>query len=316
MTKSCSDTNKGVFTAAVRSNKRIGHCFYRISLEFSGAGAKAFADFIPGQFAEFDISNTAMPKLENIPLALADALERKILLRRPFSFCDVTTDGDKTLTELLYCTVGPASLRLTTLTQGDSISVIGPLGNGFSVPKNKTTALLVVGGIGFPPIEHLAKSLKNKHAGTEAIAFVGARSVSGLPFENMPATKSKDKGPWIEEFARYGIESLVTTDDGSAGSKGLVTNSLTSYLGKTNFPAKEAIIYACGPEPMLAATAAIAQKYNIDCQVSMERQMGCGIGLCQSCAVECKVPNSKETIYKMCCKDGPVFDGSEVVFSL
>jgi len=74
------------------------------------------------------------------------------------------------------------------------------------------------------------------------------------------------------------------------------------------------IICACGPEPMLAAVARIAREKNIDCQVSLERRMACGIGLCQSCAVECKSEGSSDTVYKMCCEDGPVFDGKEVVF--
>ena len=78
---------------------------------------------------------------------------------------------------------------------------------------------------------------------------------------------------------------------------------------------EDMIIYGCGPEPMLARVAEIAKRKKIDCQVSMERRMACGIGVCQSCAVECRVAESNETIYKLCCEDGPVFDSREVVFS-
>jgi len=119
----------------------------------------------------------------------------------------------------------------------------------------------------------------------------------------------------VPEFAKYGIESILATDDGSAGYHGLVTDCLTEWLEKSDLPIDDIIICACGPEPMLASVAKIAAEKNIDCQVSMERRMACGIGLCQSCAVECKVPGSNETIYKMCCQDGPVFDAREVVFS-
>jgi dihydroorotate dehydrogenase electron transfer subunit len=75
------------------------------------------------------------------------------------------------------------------------------------------------------------------------------------------------------------------------------------------------IIYACGPEPMLAAVAKLATERDIDCQVSMERRMACGIGLCQSCAIECRTENSNETVYRLCCQDGPVFEGRQVVWN-
>jgi len=119
----------------------------------------------------------------------------------------------------------------------------------------------------------------------------------------------------LGEFARYGIESLVATDDGSAGFAGLVTDCLSEWLDQSSSGGKDMIIYGCGPEQMLARVAKIAKQKKIDCQVSMERVMACGIGLCQSCAVECRVAESNETVYKLCCEDGPVFDSREVVFS-
>jgi dihydroorotate dehydrogenase electron transfer subunit len=106
----------------------------------------------------------------------------------------------------------------------------------------------------------------------------------------------------------------LPADDGSAGYHGLVTDCLCEWLEQSGKICSEMIICACGPEAMLAATARLAVERDIDCQVSMERRMACGIGLCQSCAVECKTPGSNESIYKMCCQDGPVFDAKEVVF--
>ena len=114
---------RGVFEAEVLANKQIGSHFGKLKLTFEGDGAKAFADLKPGQFAELDLTNTALPNLEKIPPELADTSDRNILLRRPFSFTDVTAHGDKTIAELLYCIVGPASLRMTTLTAGNSLSV-------------------------------------------------------------------------------------------------------------------------------------------------------------------------------------------------
>ena len=110
------------------------------------------------------------------------------------------------------------------------------------------------------------------------------------------------------------IDSIVTTDDGSAGLKGFVTKALEKLLNESNLAPAKTIIYSCGPEPMLEAVAKIAEKFNIECQVSMERVMACGIGLCQGCAVECKTDDPQKTIYKMCCSDGPVFDSKEVIF--
>jgi len=316
MSERCLSSAKGVFEAIASSNKQIEQRFYRLRLEFSADAAKVFADFKPGQFAELDLSGTALPSAKTIPEDLLDTAGRKILLRRPFSFTDVTPDRDKTFAELLYCVVGPATLRMTTLSAGDSVSVIGPLGNGFSVPDGKRTALLIAGGMGVPPLLHLAKVLTadSKADRIEVIAFAGAKTAKELPFEGRLDEISQQLGFSIPEFARYGIESMMATDDGSAGYHGFVTDCFVEWLSQTDLAAKDIVIYSCGPEAMLAKVAEIAKDKNIDCQLSMERRMACGIGLCQSCAVECRVSDSNETVYKMCCKDGPVFDSREVVF--
>jgi len=315
MSEKSSATNRGVFSAAVCANRQIGHRFYRLGLEFSETGAEAFANCKPGQFAELDLSNTALPPSETIPEDLVDAAGRRILLRRPFSFCDITTKKNKTFADILYCVVGPATLRMTTLSAGNSVSIIGPLGNGFRVPDGKKTALLVAGGMGAGPLEHLAKVLTADYSDIDVTAFAGAKTVKELPFEARLDEISQQLGFSLPEFANYGIESLVATDDGSAGFAGLVTDCLSEWLGRCDLAGKDMIIYGCGPEPMLAQVAEIAEKRKIDCQVSMERRMACGIGICLSCAVECKIEGSSETIYKLCCEDGPVFNAKGVVFS-
>jgi dihydroorotate dehydrogenase electron transfer subunit len=307
--------SKGVFTATVLSHRRIGECFYRLDLEFTGAGAKAFAQFQPGQFLQVDVSSLALPPEDHIPPDLRDPCHREILLRRPFSLADVTVAADKTTAELLYCALGPATIRMTTLRQGDPLSILGPLGNGFSVLKGTRTTLLVVGGMGAPPIRCLAKLLRAEHPDMEVIAFVGARSVSSLPFEGKFDKAWLKSDLFIPAFTKLGIRSIVATDDGSAGYHGLITEPLDHWLNEhRERPAQETIICACGPEPMLSAVARIAEERNIDCQVSMERRMACGIGVCQSCVVQCRVEASDETTYKLCCQDGPVFDARTVVF--
>lgn len=306
---------KGNFAATVLSNRRIGECFWRMDLEFAGDGAKVFAQFHPGQFIEVDVSEVGLPPEDQIPADLRDACKRNVLLRRPFSFADVTAEAGRTTAELLYCVLGPASVRMTTLRTGDSVGVIGPLGNGFSTPRHKQLALLVVGGMGAPPIRCLAKYLRAEHPTMKAIAFVGAKNAAALPFEGDLSGISANVDSIIPAFAKFGIPAAVATDDGSAGYRGFVTERLATWLEeqKDRSP-KDTILYACGPEPMLAAVARIAEQRDIDCQVSMERRMACGIGLCQSCAVECRIEGSQETVYKLCCQDGPVFDARDVVF--
>jgi dihydroorotate dehydrogenase electron transfer subunit len=316
MSDKSTSSLKGTFEAFASSNKQFGPRFYKLKLELFAGGAKAFADFIPGQFAELDLSHTALPPDESIPDDLFDAAKRNIILRRPFSFTNVTAEKNKTIAELLYCVVGPATLRMTTISPGDSINVIGPLGNGFSIPEDKKTALLVVGGMGVPPLLHLAKHLTTSTRSSELniMAFAGAKTAKELPFESCLDEISQQLGFSLPEFAEFGVESIIATDDGSAGYHGFITDCLADWLSESTIPARDIIIYSCGPEPMLAKMAELAKEKNSDCQLSLERRMACGIGLCQSCAVECRVNGSNETIYKMCCKDGPIFDSKELVF--
>jgi dihydroorotate dehydrogenase electron transfer subunit len=339
---------KGPFEATVLFNKPLRQKFYRLGLQFAGPGAEAFAKTRPGQFAQFDLSNIALPATEAIPEDLQDAAARQILLRRPFSFARVAKETispahpapghpahpkpvssgvGKIIVEVVYCVLGPATLRMTTLVKGNSINIIGPLGNGFTVPAGKKRALLVAGGMGSPPLEHLAQVLTLEHPTMDAIAFVGAKTKEDLPFEKPLDNLSREIGFWLKEFGRYSISSFVATDDGSAGFKGFVSACIVDWLlqNSISFNPAEAIIYACGPRSMLTTIAKLARDKKIDCQISMEEMMACGIGLCQSCAVKCVAPvgggipaggksPTGEEVYKLCCKDGPVFDAKEIVF--
>ena len=304
------------FNAAVLSNTKIGQQFYRLKLNLPKDALKAFADFQPGQFAQLDVSGTAVPPDELIPPDLQDVSGRNILLRRPFSFSDVNVNiqAGKGTAEIVYRVVGPATLRMTTLSSGNLVGVIGPLGKGFNVPVGKKTALLVAGGMGVPPLHHLAKFLTANHPQIIAVAFLGAKTSVELPFKPKIDEVSKQLGFSLPEFTQYGMESMIATDDGSAGYSGFITGCLSEWLEKSDYTRENTIIFSCGPEPMLAKVAEIAEKKNIDCQVSMEEIMACGIGLCQSCAVECKANGTGGTTYKLCCQDGPVFDSRKVVF--
>lgn len=317
MAETCQSTKKGCFQATVISNRQIGPCFWKVQLRFTGPGAVAFGAFRPGQFFQMDTADLALPPQEEIPEALRDGAHRNVLLRRPFSFAEVTVKKEAVTAELLYCVVGPATLRMTTLRRDDPVSIVGPLGNGFWVPEGKHTALLVVGGMGLPPIQCLAKALTAEFADIEAYAFVGAKTAKALPFEGHMDQVSEQLGFCIPAFAAFGIEAAVATDDGSAGFNGVVTDLLVQWLENHHErQSKETIIYACGPEPMLAGVAKLAKDKQIDCQVSMERRMACGIGLCQSCAIQCKGHKGGEPIYRLCCQDGPVFDAQEIVWDV
>lgn len=314
MVNNSPTTEKGIFTVGVRSNRQIGPSFYKLLLECTNQAANALAEIRPGQFVQLDLTGAALPKPNRIPEELADSANRHILLRRPFSFSDLTVKTNVTFAEILYYVAGPATLRMTTLSPGQTVSFIGPLGNGFSIPEGKKLALLVTGGLGAGPLEHLAKLLTEDHPHINVLAFAGAKSADKLPFENKTDEISANLGFTIPEFAKLGIESRVATDDGSTGFHGTVTDCLRDWINNNQFNGAECIMYACGPEAMLAETASIAEQKNIQCMVSMERMMACGFGVCQSCAVECRTERQNQTVYKLCCKDGPVFNSREVIF--
>lgn len=306
---------KAIFTALVSGNKAVGKFFFNLQLQLNSGAAKVFRNALPGQFAQLDLSRLALPAEEQIPDELAERCQRQILLRRPFSFTNIECSDSKVILEILYCVLGPATLRMKTLKPADEINLIGPLGNGFKILNDKKLAILVAGGMGAPPLQHLAKELKKQCPQTETVVFAGAKSISELPYLDIKLEKiSKESSYSLGEFAKHNAKALISTDDGSAGFKGFVTEMLKDWLKDKKTDSSKTIIYACGPEAMMSHVAAISSQFNIPCQVSLERMMACGTGLCQSCAVRCMNKQTKETGYKLCCKDGPVFWADEVVW--
>jgi dihydroorotate dehydrogenase electron transfer subunit len=199
-------------------------------------------------------------------------------LRRPFSIYDV--DYEKNVLSLLIKTVGDGTMALSKLKEGDILNLIYPLGNSFSLPEGEK-ALLIGGGVGIAPMLLLAKHLVEK--GYKPDVLIGGRS-------------SKDIIE-PEKYKSFG-EVFITTDDGSAGEKGMVTqHSLFAEKVK-----EYSIIYACGPDPMMKAVARVAASHEIPCEISLENTMACGIGACLCCVVE-TIEGNKTT-----CIEGPVFD--------
>ncbi|MDL2274601.1 dihydroorotate dehydrogenase electron transfer subunit [Desulfosarcina sp. OttesenSCG-928-G10] len=217
------------------------------------------------------------------------------LLRRPFSLLGVICEGCQvTGIEILFKVVGKGTLILSKVREGDRLSVIGPLGNGFSVPQDCRRLILVAGGVGVPPIRFLAHFLLRQNCLPDQCGiFVGGRSQPELVC--------------LEEFNRPGMVLEISTDDGSHGHHGLVTRSLEKALDAG--PAD--LICACGPMAMLKAVARLAMDRDIPCQVSLEAMMACGMGACLGCAV---TPADTNRPYLHVCTDGPVFDARKVAW--
>lgn len=203
------------------------------------------------------------------------------LLPRPISLCDI--DKEKGTLRLVYRVVGAGTKEFSDLAAGDSVDILGPLGNGFIQEKKK--AILIGGGIGIPPMLELAKELD-----CEKSIVLGYRDEIFLK----------------EEFEQYGT-CYVSSEDGEHGVKGNVIDAIKEYGVEGD------IIYACGPTPMLRGIKAYALEHGITCQVSMEERMACGIGACLACVCRTKDVDDHSMVHnRRICKDGPVFYAEEV----
>ena len=225
-----------------------------------------------------------------IMLRFADRINP--LLRRPFSIHRlITNDGDFEGIEVLYKVVGKCTKKLSMCVEGDIIDIVGPLGNSFITADNYNNVFIVAGGVGIAPMLFLASYLQKNTDISKCTVFIGSRSKHDLLCS--------------DDFLKLGIKVLITTEDGSAGKKGFVTDILETSI-KENPPD---IIYGCGPTAMLKPLALISEIYSIPCRVSIETIMACGIGACLGCAVESKKTPEK---YLHACLNGPVFDAKAI----
>ncbi len=228
------------------------------------SGSEAVQDIRPGNFGEIRVDN-----------------HPDVFLRRPFSYLDYNKE-DKTVSFFIKA-IGKGTRKLGTLETGDTVNVIHPLGNAFSIPQNKKV-LITGGGSGIAPYIMLSRELKA--AGNEVHILTGGRTAEDILF--------------TEEFEKYG-QVHCTTEDGSLGEKGLLTQH-SIFQGKFDFD----MIYTCGPEGMMQAVAGIANERSIECEASLENLMACGFGACLCCIQETEKGN-------LCvCTDGPVFNIKEL----
>ena len=214
---------------------------------------------------------------------------------------------------VIHRVVGLGTDWLSRLEIGDSVSIVGPLGNRFQFPTGDGAAILVGGGVGIPPMLYLAKSISGLPQHVKTVAFCGATTSDLLPFTL--------DGSQAKEFGQCGVESVLCTDDGSFGFRGLVTAALENHLKKAP-PPPGSVIYTCGPEGMMKRVAAIAAEHGVECQVAVERAMACGLGTCQSCCIRLRRDPKrdgnafagKDWIYKLACTDGPIFRGADLLW--
>jgi len=255
-------------TVTIVSNERDTDQYFRLVLR-----APQIAPLIqPGQFAHVRI------------LPLKDAL-----LRRPFSIFQVVDDTFS----ILYKNVGKGTDMLSRMRAGEELSVIAPLGHGFTVPKaGEETPLLVAGGYGMAAMFLLAQRSPQR-----GIVFVGGRRRVDILCE--------------KDFTAIGWEVRVATEDGSHGEKGFVTQPLIAELQK-KVPHRK--VFACGPTPMLKAVGKLAEEFHLPAELSMDEHMCCGVGTCLACVIKVKAGDSWE--YQRTCTEGPVFDSHKILWEI
>lgn len=230
---------------------------------------KPLPEIMPGQFVEVRVDHSP-----------------NTMLRRPISINNVDRENNQLW--LLVAMIGDGTRCLGALKPGDSLNCMLPLGNGFTMPTAKGQKyLLVGGGVGVAPLLYFGKCIKEM--GAESVFLLGARTEKDL-LE-------------LDEFSKIG-RVCVTTEDGSVGEQGFVTNH--SILQQEQFD----MISTCGPKPMMMSVARYAQKANVNCEVSLENKMACGVGACLCCV-------EKTTRGNQCiCKEGPVINVKNLLWNL
>ncbi len=225
-------------------------------------------DMHPGQFVEVRVDNTS-----------------ETYLRRPISINFVDRDANELW--LLVAVVGDGTRRISAVRSGDKLNCVLPLGNGFTMPHTTSERVLLVGGgVGVAPLLYMSAEMHNR--GCEPTFLLGARRVADL-LE-------------LDLFGKYG-RVCVTTEDGSYGERGFVTNHsvLAEHFDR---------VVTCGPTPMMKAVARHAHNAGIDCEVSLENMMACGIGVCLCCVEKTVMGNLRV------CKEGPVFNIKKLLWQL
>jgi dihydroorotate dehydrogenase electron transfer subunit len=256
------------FDARLAENRTLGGGYFILRLD----GCESLAGAKPGQF-----------------VMIRGNWERDPLLPRAFSLMAVGPGGQA---EILAKTVGRGTAMLERSLPGAHLNVLGPLGSTFPEPQADTRDLLVAGGVGLPPMYMQAERAAGRGLAAESEILYGGRGAADLVL--------------LDELRAMGVELFLTTEDGSAGQKGLVTLALEARLGANR--GRPMRVMGCGPNAMLWAIARIAKAREIPCFISLEEQMACGIGVCLGCAIP-----ARSRPFRYVCSNGPVFDAADVL---
>ncbi len=264
----------------VLSNQEISPGYFRMKILAPGYSETSH----PGQFVMFRVQRSLLP-----------------LLRRPFGIFRVgfmPADCDnmpaKEFIEIIYKVVGDGTGIMQGLHYGDPVELLGPLGTGFDCGEAAEEKILVGGGIGLVPLYSLAEKL---------VETSNVRLLMG--------GRTRDDIITVTEFERLGVETYVSTEDGSLGEAGLVTQVLEKKLDQ--YP--QATVFACGPMPMIEAVQKICLQHQVPLQVSLEALMACGVGACLSCVVKGEGHTESDPRYLCTCTSGPVFAAEKLDWS-
>ena len=260
-------------------NIQIADQYYRLTLDCNEIAQDAY----PGQFVMIKVNQGTDP-----------------LLRRPFSIHRLWTGLNARKRNLkgiqiLFRVVGRGTAQLASFAKGAEIDIIGPLGKGFRLEKHISFPILVAGGIGIAPLLFLADQLKKKYSLVEPHLFLGGKTANDILC--------------LEDFQKHAFLLQISTEDGSLGAKGLISEKLISCLKKMKYSGKtpEGVLFACGPSALMSKVIEISKKYHLPCQVSLEQRMACGVGACLGCVTEFAKDNNAPR-YQRVCAEGPVFE--------
>jgi len=217
--------------------------------------------------------------------------ERDPLLPRAFSLMAVGPGGTA---DVLAKTVGRGTAMLERSLPGAHLNVLGPLGTAFPEPQADRVDLLVAGGVGMPPMYMQAAWAARRGVAAQSEVIYGGRGKADLVL--------------LDDFRAMGVGLHLTTEDGTAGGKGLVTAALERRLDAVSHLGRAVRVMGCGPNGMLWAIARMAKARDVPCFISLEEQMACGIGVCLGCAIP-----ARSRPFRYVCSNGPVFEASDVL---
>ncbi len=266
-------------------NVRLARDTYRMRFECPEIAKR----IVPGQFLMVRLAGLNDPLLGR-PLALYDTV------------CDSV--GKPIGIDIVYLTVGKMTRRLAQCVAGDELDVWGPLGNGF--PAIATDHLIMVaGGIGQTPF----LALGQEYLGRRVYGATSRSVQSAHKVTLCYGIRSAGFLAGVADFKKAGIDVRLSSDDGSIGHPGFVTEVLRQVLAETS--SENRAVVCCGPEPMMHAVAALCKRENTRCYVSLETPMACGIGICFSCVTRVRQPDGSWD-YKRTCVEGPIFDAHKI----